>query len=285
MVKFVVWDVQHGSATYISTPGGQHIVVDLGTGSYGASNLEFSPLLHMKEKWGIKQLDSVIITHPHRDHLDDIFNFDSLSPRVLTRPKHLAERDIRAGNRHSDQEIVNKYLEIDRRYSRPLDPTKNPFLPENNGGVKIQTFVSSSCGTSNLNNHSIVTVISYARSKMMIPGDNEPASWNELLEKPDFLSAITGTDILVAPHHGRDSGFSSELFKYISPYLIIISDGRFGDTSATDRYSQKAKGWTVHKRNGGREKRKCVTTRNDGVIVVKFGENTDAKPFIEVTID
>ena len=73
-LKIVIWDVQHGHGSYLSTPGGQDIVIDLGTGSYGDSNLEFSPLLHLKNKWKVERLDGVIISHPHRDHLDDIFD-------------------------------------------------------------------------------------------------------------------------------------------------------------------------------------------------------------------
>ena len=75
-LQIVVWDVQHGNATYIKTPGGKHIVQDLGIGSYGEGRSEFSPLLHLKNG-GVNRLDGVIITHPHRDHLDDIFNFDT----------------------------------------------------------------------------------------------------------------------------------------------------------------------------------------------------------------
>ncbi len=283
IIKFVFWDVQHGSAAYIATPGGQHIVVDLGIGSYGDSDLEFSPLLHLKHKWGVSQLDAVIITHPHRDHLDDVFNFDALSPRFLRSPNHLSEEDVRAGNRTVDKDVINKYLEINKKYS--YTQRENPFYANNNGGAQIRTFIPSSCVTSNLNNHSIVTVISHAGSKMIIPGDNETASWDELLERSDFVSSINDTDILVAPHHGRNAGFSSALFEHINPKLTIISDGRHCDTSATDRYAQKTQGWTVHKRSGGKEERKCVTTRNDGVIVVKFGENSYGKRFIEVTID
>ena len=77
MIRFVFWDVQHGNATYFSTPNGQRIVVDLGTGKLGDGNPAFSPLLHMRDSWDVSQLDSVINTHPHRDHLDDIFNFDT----------------------------------------------------------------------------------------------------------------------------------------------------------------------------------------------------------------
>jgi beta-lactamase superfamily II metal-dependent hydrolase len=77
------WDVQHGSATYINTPANEHIVIDLGVGSYQQANLQFSPLRYLKYHYGVQQLNGVVITHPHRDHIDDIGNFDELSPRVL----------------------------------------------------------------------------------------------------------------------------------------------------------------------------------------------------------
>lgn len=283
MIKFVFWNVQHGHATYLQTPN-QHIVFDLGTGSYG-SNHEFSPLLHLKNKWGVKRLDGVLITHPHRDHLDDIVNFDALSPRVLWRPKHLSEEDIRKANRTDDRTVIDQYLKIHNLFSDPVRTEENPFLPENNGGAEFVAFAPKTSSTSNINNHSMVVVVNHASSKMLIPGDNEPASWDELLANKDFVNAIKGTDVLLAPHHGRDSGFSEALFKYISPSLVIISDGRFCDTSATDRYSKKTRGWTVHKRKGGAEERKCVTTRNDGVIVAKFGTNSEGKAYIEITVD
>ena len=58
--KIVFWDVEHGHAAYLKAPNGRHIVIDLGTGSYGSGD-EFSPLDHLKYQYGIKQLDYVII--------------------------------------------------------------------------------------------------------------------------------------------------------------------------------------------------------------------------------
>jgi len=283
MIRFVFWDVQHGHATYLETPK-QHIVIDLGTGSYGGKQ-EFSPLLHLKNTWNVNQLDGVLITHPHRDHLDDIFNFNELSPRVLWRPQHLKQEDIYQGNRTNDRDVIDKYLEIDGRFNQTVSRENDPFLAENNGGVKFEVFTSKFCSKSNLNNHSMVAIVSYESCKMLIPRDNEPPSWDELLKNPAFINAIRGTDILLAPHHGRESGFSTDLFKHISPYLTVISDGRFCDTSATSLYSSKSKGWTVHRRNGNDEQRKCVTTRHDGVIVVEFGKNANGGPYINVTVD
>jgi beta-lactamase superfamily II metal-dependent hydrolase len=284
----VVYDVQHGNATYVETPNGSHIMIDLGTGSLEDSDATFSPLLRLKNHWEVDRLDLVVITHPHRDHIDDIFNFDKLSPRALRRPKHLTERDIRAGNKADGEEKrkIDKYLEISRRYTSPTKPGEKVQAPANNGGMTMRHFHPKKCAKSNLNNHSIVTVVSYAGSKIVIPGDNENASWSELLENSDFVEAIQGTDILLASHHGRESGFCDELFDHIEPSLVVVSDGPVTDTSITDKYRNVTteKGWRVRSRSSDDfTQRWVLTTRNDGHIVIRFGRNSGLKPYMSVT--
>ncbi len=286
MLEVVFWDVQHGSSTYIKTPAPKHLVQDLGSGSWGSGDSSFSPFHHLYNNYGLRQLDEALITHPHADHLDDIVNFDLLSPININRPKHLSESDIWAGNQSANEEIIDKYLEINKRYNRPTPDADNPEFPQNNGGVTISIFQPYSCGRSNLNNHSLVTVISYLNCKIILPGDNEPPSWNELLERSDFTQAIKGADIFLAPHHGRQSGYCVDLFSHFRPLLTVISDGPYCDTSATSRYDQVTTGWSVHSRSRGIIKRKCVTTRNDGVIVVKaWRDPTNGKTVISVEID
>ncbi len=285
-LRFITWDVEHGSAAYIRTPNSKHVAVDMGARTAG--NASFSPLVHLMRS-GVSQLDLVIITHPHLDHIEDILNFDKLSPRCLVRPEHLTENDIWAGNRNASpetQRIIRKYIEIGNKYTAPPRPYYNPSEPANNGGVSFQHFIPCQSSTTNLNNHSVVTVISYAGVKILLPGDNESPSWGELLKRPDFKQAISGVDVLVAPHHGRESGFHSELFKYFRPYITIISDGRFVDTSATNRYSAVTKGFEVRSRSRGTsQKRKCVTTRSDGAIEATVGRDSSGRPFLDVTVN
>ena len=155
-LKFITWNVQHGSAALISTPNSKNIAIDLGAGN-------FSPLQYLREK-GLTKLDEVIITHPHLDHIDDILSFDLISPRILARPGHLTEDEIWAGNRNASIEVRNKiekYCEIKSWPTRQLEPGENPEIPANNGGVSIQRFHPNQCPTTNFNNHSIVTIISY----------------------------------------------------------------------------------------------------------------------------
>ena len=278
-LKLITWNVQHGSAIYINTPNGKDIAIDLGADD------NFSPLKYILSSG--HTLDHVTITHPHMDHIDDILNFDLLSPGTLLIPRHLTEDDIRGGNPKPNQLAeakTQKYLEIRRRYSKDVEPKEDVKLPQNNGGVTIQRFVPTQCSKGNLNNHSVVTVLEYSGVKFLIPGDNESPSWEELLKRPEFRSAIAGTDVLVAAHHGRESGFYRPLFEHFKPRITLISDGRAVGTSVTGKYDDVTQGWTVSRRSGTTQKRKCVTTRSDGHIEVTVTPGNTSTT-LEILID
>ena len=288
VLKFITWDVEHGSAAYIKTPNGKHIAIDLG--ARRATDSGFSPLVHLRKNWGVQELDLVVITHPHLDHIEDISNLRAFKPKVLVRPNHLTDNDIWGNNRKASPEtrwLIQEYININRDYNQPTSPLTRPSSPANFGGVSLNFLVPKQAPRANINNHSVVTVMSYAGVKFLMPGDNEPPSWCELLKDGKFVEAIRGTHVLVAPHHGRESGFHGPLFKVIRPLVTIISDGRFVDTSATSLYSERTEGWQVNRRNGRSDFRKCVTTRKDGPIDITVTPPGFAggKPTLNVTID
>ena len=284
-LKFCIWNVQHGSAAYIQSPNGKHIAIDLGAGLDGG--VLFSPLQAL-QNMGITKLDHVTITHPHLDHIDDILNFDAMSPTTVLLPKHLTEYDIRGGNPppigDADAKI-RKYLDIAGRYIGDAYSWDNLCIPANWGGVSIQSFASSQSPVSNLNNQSIVTVLDYAGIKILVPGDNEAGSWAELLERTDFVNAISGAQIFVASHHGRESGFYRPLFNHIAPWVTVISDGPVVNTSVTDKYTDLTVGHCVRRRHGDPVYRKCVTTRNDGLIFIEITPTFSGVTTVDVTVD
>ena len=290
-VEMVFWDVQHGHATYIKTPNNKHIVIDLGIGDYSGRNTSFSPLLHLKNNYGVQQLDYVIITHPHLDHIDDILNFDALKPKVLHRPKQITNAEVMQEEndvitfRNQDKPKFEKYCDINDRYNQPIGGgTDDPDNPDNFGAMKILSFTPTTCSHDNFNNHSIVTVVEYAGIKVVIPGDNEACSFEELMKRDTFKTAVKDADILLAPHHGRENGYNNDFVNLVNPRLTVVSDGRICDTSANGRYSQKSRGWTVFKGNGTSSERKCLTTNSDGEIYVSFGTSSDTnfKNFLHV---
>lgn len=274
-----IWDVQHGSAAYVGLPDGKHMVIDLGTGDVsGDTSLPyqtFSPLSYLAQNYGIRQLEHVIITHPHKDHIDDIGNFDRLRPLMLTAPRMIPEEAIRKGNRQGNSPKIDTYMELLNRYSGAVPVSQSPTLPVNSGGVNVEIFQPRTCATSNLNDQSLVVFLTYAGSTICIPGDNEKASWTELLGDPAFINALRKTDIFVASHHGRASGYCDDVFDYCKPYLVIVSDGPQGDTCVADKYRTKVKGWKVHSRSKGtHQSRYVLTTRSDGSVQIEFYEDS-----------
>ncbi|ELY2011336.1 MBL fold metallo-hydrolase [Flavobacterium psychrophilum] len=285
-VELVFWDVQHGHSTYIKSPNNRHIVIDLGTGDYSGKNEKFSPLLHLKNNYNVKQLDYVIITHPHLDHIDDILNFDTMNPKMLMRASQLTNKEVMEGVQEKDKKKFEKYCEINTRFSEPVneDSAENLSKLDNWGGLKILSFNPTSCNHNNYNNHSIITVIEFADIKIVIPGDNEKCSFEELFKLQTFKTAIKDADILLAPHHGRESGYNLDFINLVNPRLTVVSDGRFCDTSANAKYTAKSRGWLVHSKNGTSKERKCLTTNTDGEVYIKFGYHEENKRFLEVRI-
>lgn len=284
-LQIIIWDVQHGSAAHILTPNGKNIVIDLGAGN--ATQGAFSPLQYLWRR-GVRTIDHLIITHPHLDHIDDILNLEKFRLHVVELPWHLTERDvINSQQVLSDiaEQKVEKYFDLRDQFVEKVHPDNDVLMRRNNGGVEFTTFHPRHSPGQNLNNHSVVTVLEYQGLKILIPGDNEESSWDELFSIPSFKQTIPGTKALVASHHGRQSGYYTPLFNYIQPLITLVSDGRTVDTSATSRYSAKSKGWEVHRRNGPKQMRKCLTTRNDGHIEVLVDKNFRGQTTLKVMID
>lgn len=283
MVKF--WDVKHGHATYINTPNRRHIVIDLGIGTLVGSNETFSPLMHLYHNYGVKSIDYCIITHPHMDHIDDIMNFRSLSPKTLLRPKHIPDDVLLKGARDFELPKIEEYLSIHHRYNQPTQITdyNHHENPDNWGGLKISTFHPKECSISNLNNQSIVTVFEYEDIKIVIPGDNESPSWNELLKNDKFVKKVSNADIYLASHHGRESGYNEDIINIINPRLTVVSDSKYHENSNIERYRKKSRGWTVWD-NGVETHRKTLSTYHDGVITVKVGRNHKGNSYLAVSV-
>lgn len=283
-VNMIFWDVQHGNATYIQTPNNKRVVIDLGVGDYSGQNESFSPLVKLWNM-GIRKLNHVVITHPHLDHIDDIDNFYLLLPSLLTTPRHIPDEHIRSNVRESDKSKFDKYCEIRSHYSNDVtDNVDNPAIASNYGGVEFLRFSSPHLPLSNLNNHSILTVLKYNGFTVVLPGDNEYASLDYMMQSEHFKNTVEDADILLAPHHGRESAYHKEFVELVNPRVTIVSDGSLCDTSANHRYSAKSRGWTVH--NDTRrtsETRKCLTTNCDGEVYVSFGSNGDGR-YLRVSV-
>lgn len=276
-LRIHIHDVGHGHAVHAFTPNNQTIVVDLGCSD------SFSPLSWLRKQ--TDTIDSLVITHPHGDHIDEILQLGNFNVRQLWRPKWLSEEDVRNANQDSYSQKLDYYFEMsNNQFTNPIKDEDLVGNPAVSSGVTITKHFSSDCGTSNINNHSGVVVFEYCNVKVVIPGDNEAPSWKSLLSKQEFVEAASGAHLFLASHHGRESGYHSDLFKVITPKVCVVSDGRVQETDAASRYSQHARGWSVRSKSTGESKdRYCLTTRTDGSVEIEIGRNDDGGSFLSVS--
>ena len=217
-------------------------------------------------------LDYLIITHPHKDHISGLIDIDDKKPTSLVRnkliPLELITDTMKSAQTIKDKEIYKKYLELHEKYTIPTLYETNPNNPQYNGNVKIINFLPSKNDIKDLNYYSISTFIEYEGFKILLMGDNTLSNIEELLNNSEFLNKTKNIDILLAPHHGRATCYNPELIDHLNPVITIISDkSGQGDVTAADEYSHKSRGCYVLK-NGEPVKRSCLTTRNDGNINV-----------------
>ncbi len=275
-LEMIVFDVELGNAIWVSTPSGRSMMFDIGR------RADFSPLYWIRQN-RTRVLNALVITHPHLDHVNDIENLSAFNLHSFYRPCHLTKSDVVAGNTRNgklpDEESVERYCRLCTQFP-PIYASDSRIANVGRwswrDGMDFEVFQPNRLSVTNLNNHSLVTFVSFNGVKIMLPGDCEKAAWNELLDNHEFVSRLKDVRILVAPHHGRDSSYSPELMAKMNPDVCIISDGSAPKTAVTSKYDYHCKVGTYKIRGAYQCGRKCISTRRDGhvVVTIKGGVNS-----------
>jgi beta-lactamase superfamily II metal-dependent hydrolase len=114
-----------------------------------------------------------------------------------------------------------------------------------------------------VNNASVVSRIGCYANSILLCGDMEKEAWECVLNHPIhalfWRPLVSKVDVLVAPHHGHKSGFSTTLMDLAAPNVVLVSAAS-KDPSLDHRYSL-VPGIELMGRSY-----KCLTTRDWGHI-------------------
>jgi len=166
-----------------------------------------------------QQIDLVISSHPHLDHLGglvQIFNKYRVSNVMLTGVQY-------------NSNVYTEFLSlINQKEINPLLISKNTYFKFCD--IELQTVSPnqpiSGLEFENVNNSSIVTIIKIGNQKIWLAGDaeieQEHQIINELKKYPNWLP-IT---IYKASHHGSRTSNSYELLNILDPKIMVIQSGQ-----------------------------------------------------------
>ncbi len=200
-------DVGQGDSIFIQTDE-QNVLIDAGERSAGEVVVDYL------QGQGVTELDLVIGTHPHSDHiggliqvLTDIPVKEIMDPALVHTTKLfedyltlIDEKEIKftEGRAGMVRDIGNAVLEI----LHPVAPTGSA-----------------------LNDASIVTKISCGKISFLLPGDIEKKSETEILDRGAALKCT----IMKACHHGSTTSNSLEFLQAVDPEAVVIMCGEGND--------------------------------------------------------
>jgi hypothetical protein len=271
-LRIVIWDVEHGACAMLqhvsSAGGGPLAMVDSGCTD------DWQPSTEIARIGAV--LDYLFITNADQDHMSDLDGLWSAGtePRVLFRNPSYTPDQYRQIKRISGplSNDAKRYALACGDFNQPVARPFNDHM----GGVRVTLYWNSYPEFDNTNDLSLVAFFDYAGFKIAFPGDVEKAGWRALLRRPDFLRELQSTTVLVASHHGRESGFCPEVFEFLRPRAVVISDKPVAHETQrmVPDYRAIIAGDGVTVRTTMR-RRHVLTTRRDGTITFTIQANGD----------
>ena len=275
-----IWKVEHGSCAYVQTKNNKRVLMDAGRSD------SFSPSEHISANWDIKKIDKLIVSHPHRDHIQDLPTLlDLIDVRSRVWNNHTPERLVYPSGKRNLAEPLSSWQKMSDTFTETISDdeaiTNSAFFE----GVQFNIFGAKesqlpSAAKENINNYSLLTTISYRGLVIVFPGDLEPDGWDAILDNTNLSSHLTGDHkILIAPHHGRSSGIKrnnqvySRFLDIFKPNLTVISDKWGSETTDPEAYRPYCSGMNVEC-EGELQNKKILTTKTNDCVTIKIDGNS-----------
>ena len=203
---FILQILQVGDASAaIVQSDGATMLVDVGDQD------DASKLQSTLESLGVKELEAVILSHGHSDHVGGY--------------QALADYPIEAAYispQPYDSSVYDGALAMLEQQANIIEL---PVVGESFqlGSATVQFLGPMQDRYSDVNNSSLVVKIAYGETSFILPGDMEGLAADEMLET--FSESELDCDVLVAAHHGSatDNTNSYRLFRALSPECVVIS--------------------------------------------------------------
>jgi beta-lactamase superfamily II metal-dependent hydrolase len=262
-MHLTIFDVEHGQCALLTLDNGQRLMIDCGHNA----TTGWRPGDHLAQL-GVRRLEYLAVTNYDEDHVSGLQNllYKVTVQTLLHNPSVSGQQIL---SLKSDTGVGPGIRALSSILST-LSPAPEPVLP---AGVALSRFWNVYPHFDDENNLSMVVCLTINGVGFIFPGDLECAGWKKLLAGlPAFREQAKAAHVLVASHHGRDSGICPELFDVYgcNPSIVVISDDyhQYDTQQTTAYYGSKCRGINGFRTETG--PRRVLTTRRDGAINFSF---------------
>lgn len=237
------FDVGQGDAILVTTPSGNHILID-----GGPDNALLHKIGRALPVWD-REIELVVLTHPHADHLIGL---------VELLRRYRVRQVLGSGMASETPEYQALHAELRRQGMTEIiarGPVEQRLEP--NLALRLWYPPEAVAFTNNPNDASVVLQLVYGATEVLLTGDLEAAGQRGLPREK------LSSDILKVAHHGSADAMAPDVLTAISPRLAVISVGEntYGHPSLRVIRTLERQGATV------------ATTQNHGDITVRSTGN------------
>jgi beta-lactamase superfamily II metal-dependent hydrolase len=257
-MKIEIFDVEHGACIVATSPGGKRLMMDCG---HNASK-PWRPSVHYKGQ----HIENLVINNYDEDHVSDLVdlmastNLAFISRNTTVSANALAHLKAENGMGNG---IARLKKWMDAVEGRPSGGT-----PDLDTMCHRYYYNSYPKDFDDENNLSVLSIVECSGFKLVYGGDMETSGWEALITRNDVRSALVGTNVFVASHHGRNSGQCQSVMDLCMPQIVVMSDRdkQFNSQETVQWYRGRCSG--INYANG---RRHVFTTRRDGNITINVG--------------
>jgi competence protein ComEC len=232
-LQIYVVDVEGGNATLIVAPSGESLLIDTGNPSNGR---DAARILAAASDAGVKQIDHLITTHYHADHIGGL---PELAPRIPIR--HFIDHGPNIDPMGSGAKFESVYKEM---YAKAKHTVAKPGdrIPITGVDVRVVTSAGETikaplsgagspnpycatfkAGTNNLEDPQSVGVhLTFGRFRTVHLGDLTKNKEFELMCPSNRIGTV---DVILGVHHGQATSNSEVIVHALRPRAIIMNNG------------------------------------------------------------
>lgn len=200
-------DVGQGDSILVQLPNGKEVLIDGGDRGWGDDVVEYL------RSQGVEDLEMVVSTSPDADHLGGL---------LYVLQNFRVKEVVESGQSHTTK-TYRDYRAVLARLGLPVRTVKSGDRIDLDPGVSIMVLSPPSplfTGTrSDTNANSVVLLLDYNSTQILLTGDAEAVTEDYLLRSP------VDVDILKVAHHGSRYSSSWRFLSAFSPEVGMISAG------------------------------------------------------------